>query len=100
MRSRRGVKLKCYKSGDDASRIDEYHCPMQVATGTVVNGKIELEGVSLPEGTVVTVVARGADEPFALSPEDEDELLAAMSEIERGEYVTVEQLLESLPKPN
>ena len=47
---------------------------MQVATGTVVNGKIEVEGVSLPEGAIVAVVARGADEPFALSPEDEDEL--------------------------
>lgn len=34
---------------------------MQVATGTVVNGKIVLEGVSLTEGEVVTVVTRGAD---------------------------------------
>ena len=83
-----------------SSEFEECHCHMQVATGTVVNGKIEVEGVSLPEGAIVAVVARGADEPFALSPEDEDELLAAMSEIERGEYVTVEQLLESLPKPN
>jgi hypothetical protein len=71
---------------------------MQVATGTVVNGKIEIEGVALPEGALVAVVARGADEPFALSSDDEDELLAAISEIERGEFITVEELLESLPK--
>jgi hypothetical protein len=71
---------------------------MQVATGTVVNGKIELEGVALPEGAVVAVVARGADEPFALSAADEDELLAAIEEIERGEFISVEQLLESLSK--
>ena len=71
---------------------------MQVATGTVVNGKIELEGVALPEGAVVAVVARGADEPFTLSAADEDELLAAIAEIERGEFISVEQLLESLPK--
>ena len=70
---------------------------MQVATGTVVNGKIVLEGVSLPEGAVVTVVTRGADEGFHLSPEQEDELLAAMAEIERGHTVSLEDLLSSLP---
>jgi Mg-chelatase subunit ChlI len=71
---------------------------MQVATGKVVNGKVEVSGVDLPEGAVVAVVMRGADEPFELTPEQEDELVAAVSEIERGEFVTLEQLLESLPK--
>lgn len=71
---------------------------MQVATGTVVNGKIEVEGVALLEGALVAVVSRGADEPFTLSSADEEELLAAISEIERGEFITVEELLESLPK--
>lgn len=71
---------------------------MQIATGTVVNGKVEVEGVVLPEGSLVAVVARGADEPFVLGPEDEEELLAAISEIERGEFITVEELLASLPK--
>lgn len=73
-------------------------CIMQVATGVVVNGKIVLEDVFLPEGAVVAVVARGADESFVLSEAQEDELLAAMAEIERGEYVTLEELLQSLPK--
>jgi hypothetical protein len=73
---------------------------MQFATGTVVNGKVEIPGVSLPEGAVVAIVARGADEPFSLTPADEGELLAAISEIESGEFLTVEQLLASLPKPN
>lgn len=76
----------------------QYHAPMQIATGTVVNGKVEVEGVVLPEGTLVAVVARGADEPFALSADDEEELLAAISEIERGEFVSLDELLESLPK--
>jgi hypothetical protein len=71
---------------------------MQVATGNVVNGKIEVEGVTLPEGALVAVVSRGADEPFALSSADEEQLLAAISEIERGEFITVEELLESLSK--
>ncbi|MCK9396531.1 MAG: hypothetical protein M0Q44_13175 [Methylobacter sp.] len=73
---------------------------MQVATGTVVNGKIVLEGVSLTEGAVVTVVTRGSDESFLLTEAQENELLAAMSEIERGEYVSLEELLQSLPAHN
>lgn len=73
---------------------------MQVATGTVVNGKIVLEGVSLTEGAVVTVVTRGADENFLLTEAQENEMLAAMAEIERGEYETLVELLQSLPVHN
>jgi hypothetical protein len=73
---------------------------MQVATGTVVNGKIVLEGVSLTEGAVVTVVTRGADESFSLTESQETELLAAMAEIERGEYLSLEELLHSLQTHN
>lgn len=69
---------------------------MQIATGTVVNGKIMLEDVPLPEGAVVTIVTRGADEGFSLTAEQEDELLASLAEIERGEYVTLEALVASL----
>lgn len=72
---------------------------MQVATGTVVNGKIVLEGVLLPEGARVTVVTRGADEGFALSAAQEDALLASLAEIERGQYVSLEELIASLPTP-
>ena len=71
---------------------------MQVATGTVIDGKVVVEGVPLREGAVVAVVARGADEPFRLTEEQENELLEAMAEIARGEFVTLEQLLESLRK--
>ena len=71
---------------------------MQVATGTVINGKIVLEGVPLPEGAVVTVVTRGADEGFSLSEAQEAELFAAMAEIERGEFVSLGELLKSLPQ--
>lgn len=69
---------------------------MQVATGVVVDGKVVVEGVALEEGSVVAVLARGADEPFHLSESEEDELLAAMQEIERGDFVTLEELLDSL----
>ena len=71
---------------------------MQIATGTVVDGKIVLEGVALTEGALVAVVTRGADERFELTADQEDELLAAMAEIENGDYLSLDQLLQSLPK--
>ena len=40
----------------------------------------------------------GADESFTLTEAQENELLAAKAEIERGEYVTPPELLQSLPK--
>jgi hypothetical protein len=73
---------------------------MQAATGTVVNRKIVLEDVPFTEGALVAVVTRGADERFSLTGPQETELLEAMAEIERGDYVSLEDLLSSLPKPN
>ena len=71
---------------------------MQVTTGKVVGGKVVVDGVPLVEGSVVTVLSREPDGPFELSTEDEDELLAAIAEIERGEFVPADELLESLRK--
>ena len=71
---------------------------MQVATGTVVNGKNVLEGMPLAEGAVVAVITRGADENFTLTDAQENALLAAMAEIDRGAYLTLEDLFQSLPK--
>lgn len=73
-----------------------YHVPMQLVTGTVVNGKIVLEGASLPEGTVVTVLARDSDETFEVPPELEAELQIAIAEHERGESITAAELFERL----
>jgi hypothetical protein len=44
------------------------------------------------------VVTRGADEGFLLAPEQENEPLAAMAEIDRGEVISQEALLASLPQ--
>ncbi|MDR2239813.1 MAG: hypothetical protein LBE33_05160 [Zoogloeaceae bacterium] len=71
---------------------------MQVATGIVVDGKIAIDGVHLAEGAVVAVIMRGADEDFSLTKDQEDELLEAMAEIKRGEFVSLDELLQSLPK--
>lgn len=69
---------------------------MQLATGTVVNGKVILEGVALPEGTVVTVLARESEETFDIPAELESELQASFEEAERGETITAAELLARL----
>jgi hypothetical protein len=70
---------------------------MQIATGTVIDGKIVLEGVPLSEGARVTVVTRGADEGFVLTSAQEDALLESIAQIERGEYFSLDEVLASLP---
>lgn len=69
---------------------------MKVATGTVIDGKVVVEGEALAEGSTVMIVQREDDESFELTAEEEAELLASIGEIERGEYITQDQLLERL----
>jgi len=69
---------------------------MQVTTGKVIGGKVVVDGVPLVEGSTVTVLSRESKVPFTLSAEDERELREAVAEIERGDFVTPEQLNESL----
>jgi hypothetical protein len=70
--------------------------PMQITTGIVVGGKIVVEGDPLPEGAVVTVLAREADETFEVPAELEAELLESIAQAERGETISAEELLERL----
>ena len=69
---------------------------MKITTGIVVDGKVVIEGESLAEGSIVTVVLRDNEEAFELTPGEEDELLDSIAQIERGEFVSGEQLLERL----
>ena len=69
---------------------------MKVATGTVVGGKVVVQGEPLPEGAVVTVLAREPNESFAVPAELEPELLASLAEAERGEIIGADELLRRL----
>ena len=69
---------------------------MQLATGTVIGGKVIVDGEPLPEGAVVTILAREADESFEVPPELEAELLASIAEADRGETISANELLERL----
>lgn len=69
---------------------------MMITSGRVVAGKIEVDGEPLPEGTVVTVLTREADETFELDAAAEAELLASLAEADRGETVPAEEVLRAL----
>ena len=89
---KRAPYAKRSASVSHALSAQEYYLPMQVTMGTVVGGKV------IVEGSLGAVLSHEPEEPFALSPEDENELLAAMAEIESGEFVSADELLESLRK--
>lgn len=71
---------------------------MQVATGTVVGGKVVVEGLDLAEGETVTVLTHEPEEEVHLSPEEEAELLQAIAEADRGETITAEELFALLDR--
>ncbi len=70
---------------------------MQVFSARVRGGAIvPEEGVTLPEGATVTVIANEDVGAFEATAEEESELLAAIAGVERGETVRAEELLERL----
>jgi len=68
---------------------------MQIASGKVVGGRVELES-ELPEGTAVTVIAPEGDETFEADAEMETRLLEAIHQCDRGATVPLHDLLREL----
>lgn len=68
------------------------------AAGAVamVDGKVVVEGDPLPEGAVVTILAREADETFQVPPELEAELSESIAQADRRETISADELLERL----
>ena len=71
---------------------------MQVVTGTVIGGKVVLEGVWLPEGTVVTLIAEDSESTVRLPPALQAELEEALEEADREEGISGDELLDKLRK--
>lgn len=70
---------------------------MQVFSARVRDGAIvPEEGVTLPEGAQVTVIADDDDTGAGVTAEEERELLEAIASVERGETVSAADLLERL----
>ncbi len=71
---------------------------MLLTSGTVVDGRIIVPGEPLIEGSRVTILAPGGpdDRPFELEPDEENALLEAIGQADRGEVVSAEELLREL----
>jgi hypothetical protein len=69
---------------------------MLITTGKVNNGVIQIDSADLPDGTTVTLLAHEGDETFELTPRQESELLAAIAEAERGEFISASELLQKI----
>ncbi|MBE7419391.1 MAG: hypothetical protein HS128_16935 [Ideonella sp.] len=69
---------------------------MKLATGTVVDGKIVVDGDPLPDGLVVTVLAREEAETFEVPAELEPELLESLAQASRGEAVAAAEVVKRL----
>ena len=70
---------------------------MQVFSARVRGGTIVPEdGVTLPEGTTVTVIADLEAGVFETTPEEEREFLESIAEADRGDVITAAELLERL----
>ena len=72
-----------------------YNRDMRIASGKVVDGRVELD-TDLPEGASVTVLALEGDETFEADEESEKMLLEAIAQCERGQITPFADLLSEL----
>ena len=68
---------------------------MRIASGKVVDGRVELDA-ELPEGATVTVLALEGDETFEADSETEKMLLEAMAQCDRGQTTPMTDFLAEL----
>lgn len=68
---------------------------MRVASGRVVDGRVELEDAAFPEGACVTILFP-EDETFEADPETERMLLESIAQCERGQTVPLAKVLGEL----
>jgi len=71
---------------------------MKILQGTVVNGRIVVDGDPLEEGARVTIVDDSDDEPYRLSPVEEAAIEEGEAEIDGGNYVTAAQLVAEIQR--
>lgn len=69
---------------------------MKVLTAKVVDGKLDVPDGTLEEGATVTLLLPEAEEGFTLSQEEQELLLEAIRQADRGEVVDGWKLLDDL----
>ena len=73
---------------------------MKIITGTVMDGRIVVEGERFTEGEQVTVLRREENETFQVSAREKSKLLDSIAQAKRGEFVDADALLAELDEPN
>jgi len=68
---------------------------MRIASGRVVQGRVELD-TELPEGLSVTVISNAEDETFEADPATEKMLLEAIEQCDRRQTTPLKQVLSDL----
>jgi hypothetical protein len=68
---------------------------MRIASGKVVDGRVELDA-ELPEGASVAVLALEGDETFEADAETEERLLKAIAQCDEGQRTPMADLLSEL----
>jgi hypothetical protein len=71
---------------------------MEVVKGTVIGGKVVLDGKALPEGTEVAVFVAREERAVRLPPHLERELESALEEADREDGISAEELFAELRK--
>jgi hypothetical protein len=69
---------------------------MRIASGRVINGRVELEDVDLLDGAAVTVFIPNGEQTFEADAETERMLLESISQCERGRTVPLAKVLDEL----
>ena len=69
---------------------------MRVASGQVIDGRVEVDAADLPEGAAVTVLFTEGDETFEADEETERMLLESIAQCERGQTRPLSQVLDEL----
>ena len=72
-----------------------YNVHMRIASGKVVDGRVELDA-ELPEGASVTVLAPEGDGTFEADAETEKMLLDAIAQCDRGQTTPMTALISEL----
>jgi len=69
---------------------------MRVASGRIIDGRVELEDAHLPEGASVTVLLPEDEQTFEADPETERMLLESIAQSERGQTVPLAKVIAEL----
>jgi hypothetical protein len=69
---------------------------MRVASGRIIDGRVELEDAQLPEGAAVTVLMPEGEQTFEVDAETERMLLESIAQCDRGQTVPLSKVLEEL----